>query len=84
MSVRQRGWMKALIRFVQLLTELERYPDIKWSRGIPSEMVPYLKGESSSKRPLMATATRLSKLGDEQYGKAATGLVHPSRDRYGA
>ena len=72
---RQTAWMdEGINSFVQLLTELERYPDIKWSRGIPSEMVPYLKGESSSKRPLMATADQVIKLGDEQYGKAATGL----------
>ena len=72
---RQTAWMdEGINSFVQLLTELERYPDIKWSRGIPSEMVPYLKGESSSKRPLMATADQVIKLGDEQYGKAATAL----------
>ena len=72
---RQTAWMdEGINSFVQLLTERERYPDIKWSRGIPSEMVPYLKGESSAKRPLMATADQVIKLGDEQYGKAATGL----------
>ncbi len=72
---RQTAWMdEGINSFVQLLTELERYPDIKWTRGIPSEMVPYLKGESSAKRPLMTTADQVIKLGDEQYGKAATGL----------
>ena len=72
---RQTAWMdEGINSFVQLLTQVERYPDIKWSRGIPSEMVPYLKGESSSKRPLMTTADQVVKLGDEQYGKAATAL----------
>ncbi|HEX6224298.1 MAG TPA: M1 family metallopeptidase [Chryseolinea sp.] len=72
---RQTAWMdEGINSFVQLLTELERYPDIKWTRGIPSEMVPYLKGESSAKRPLMTTADQVVSLGNEQYGKAATGL----------
>jgi hypothetical protein len=72
---RQTAWMdEGINSFVQLLTELERYPDIKWTRGIPSEMVPYLRGESSSKRPLMTTADQVISLGNEQYGKAATGL----------
>ena len=72
---RQTAWMdEGINSFVQLLTERERYPDIKWTRGIPSEMVSYMKGESSSKRPLMTTADQVISLGDEQYGKAATGL----------
>ena len=72
---RQTAWMdEGINSFVQLLTELERYPDIKWTRGIPAEMVPYLRGESSSKRPLMTTADQVIALGSEQYGKAATGL----------
>ncbi len=72
---RQTAWMdEGINTFVQLLTERERYPDIKWTRGIPSEMVSYMKGESSSKRPLMTTADQVISLGNEQYGKAATGL----------
>jgi hypothetical protein len=72
---RQTTWMdEGINSFVQLLTELEHYPDIKWTRGIPSEMVPYLKGEKSSMRPLMTNAEQVIILGDEQYGKAATGL----------
>ena len=72
---RQTAWMdEGINSFVQLLTEMERYPDIKWTRGKPAEMVPYLKGERSTKRPLMTTADQVIILGDEQYGKAATGL----------
>jgi hypothetical protein len=72
---RQNTWMdEGINSFVQLMTQLERYPEIKWTRGIPSEMVPYLKGERSSKRPLMTNAEQVVILGDEQYGKAATGL----------
>ena len=73
---RQTTWMdEGINSFVQLLTEKERYPDIKWTRGVPSEMVPYLKGEKSTKRPLMTNAEQVIILGDEQYGKAATGLT---------
>ena len=73
---RQTTWMdEGINSFVQLLTEQERYPDIKWTRGVPSEMVPYLKGDKTSKRPLMTNAEQVIILGDEQYGKAATGLT---------
>jgi hypothetical protein len=72
---RQTTWMdEGLNSFVQLLTEQERYPDLNWTRGKPSEMVPYLKGSKESMRPLMTNAEQVLKLGDEQYGKAATGL----------
>jgi hypothetical protein len=72
---RQTTWMdEGVNSFVQLLTEQERYPDVNWTRGKPSEMVPYLKGDKNSMRPLMTNAEQVVKLGDEQYGKAATGL----------
>ncbi|HKZ37314.1 MAG TPA: M1 family metallopeptidase [Chryseolinea sp.] len=72
---RQTTWMdEGINSFVQLLTEQERYPDLKWTRGKPNEMVPYLKGDKATKRPLMTNAEQVIILGDEQYGKAATGL----------
>jgi hypothetical protein len=72
---RQTTWMdEGINSFVQLLTEQERYPDLKWTRGKPSEMVPYLKGDKASMRPLMTNAEQVIILGNEQYGKAATGL----------
>lgn len=72
---RQSTWMdEGINSFVQLLTELERYPDLKWTRGKPSEMVPYLKGDPSKMRPLMTNSEQVIIFGDEQYGKAATGL----------
>jgi hypothetical protein len=60
--------------FVQLLTEQERYPDVNWTRGKPAEMVPYLKGDKTKMRPLMTNSEQVIAFGDEQYGKAATGL----------
>jgi hypothetical protein len=72
---RQTTWMdEGINSFVQLLTEQERYPDLNWTRGKPNEMVPYLKGDKATKRPLMTNAEQVIILGDEQYGKAATGL----------
>jgi hypothetical protein len=72
---RQSTWMdEGINSFVQLMTELERYPDLKWTRGKPSEMVPYLKGDKSKMRPLMTNSEQVIVFGDEQYGKAATGL----------
>ncbi len=72
---RQTTWMdEGINSFVQLLTQEERYPDLKWTRGKPIEMVPYLRGGEATKRPLMTNAEQVIILGDEQYGKAATGL----------
>jgi len=72
---RQSTWMdEGINSFVQLMTELEHYPDIKWSRGIPGELVPYLKGDPGKKRPLMTNSEQVIEFGNEQYGKAATGL----------
>jgi len=72
---RQSTWMdEGINSFVQLLTELEHYPDIKWTRGIPSELIPYLKGDPGKMRPLMTNSEQVIEFGNEQYGKAATGL----------
>jgi hypothetical protein len=72
---RQTPWMdEGVNSFVQLVTELERYPDIKWTRGIPVELIPYMKGDKTTQRPLMTNSEQIIKLGPEQYGKAATAL----------
>ena len=72
---RQTPWMdEGINSFVQLVTELERYPEIKWTRGIPAELVPYMKGDKTTMRPLMTNSEQIIKLGPEQYGKAATAL----------
>lgn len=72
---RQTTWMdEGINSFVQLLTELERYPDIKWDRGKPSGLIPYLKGEQRKMRPLMTNSEQVIEFGPEQYTKAATGL----------
>ncbi len=72
---RQTTWMdEGIDTFVQLMTELERYPDIKWSRGTPAGLAPYLKGEKRKQRPLMTNGDQVIEFGNEQYAKAATGL----------
>jgi hypothetical protein len=72
---RQTPWMdEGINSFVQLITELERYPDIDWSRGKPSSVVNYMKGDESLMRPLMTNSEQVVQLGAEQYTKAATAL----------
>lgn len=72
---RQTTWMdEGLNSFIQLVTELERYPDIPWTRGIPAELVPYMKGDKSFQRPLMTNSEQIISFGAEQYAKAATAL----------
>jgi hypothetical protein len=72
---RQTPWMdEGINSFVQLLTELERYPEIEWSRGKPYSIVNYMKGDESLMRPLMTNSEQVIQLGSEQYAKAATAL----------
>lgn len=72
---RQTPWMdEGVNSFVQLLTELERYPDIEWTRGKPSSVVNYMKGDHALMRPLMTNSEQIVQLGAEQYTKAATAL----------
>ncbi len=72
---RQSTWMdEGLNSFVQLITELERYPDINWTRGKPADIVGYMKGDKSLMRPLMTNSEQVIYFGPEQYAKAATGL----------
>jgi hypothetical protein len=72
---RQTTWMdEGINSFVELMTELERYPDIKWTRGKPSTIVNYMKGDKSLMRPLMTNSEQVIYFGPEQYAKAATGL----------
>jgi hypothetical protein len=72
---RQTTWMdEGVNSFVQLLTELERYPNLDWSRGRPAGLVPYMKGDKSLMRPLMTNSEQVIQFGPEQYAKAATAL----------
>jgi hypothetical protein len=72
---RQTTWMdEGINSFVQLMTELERYPEIDWSRGKPASMVNYFKGDQNAMRPLMTNSEQIIQFGAEQYSKAACAL----------
>jgi hypothetical protein len=72
---RQWTWMdEGINSFVELTTGLERYPGENWTRGIPSALSTYTKGDKNLFRPLMVNAETVVKLGAEQYQKAATAL----------
>ncbi|HEY3404552.1 MAG TPA: M1 family metallopeptidase [Ohtaekwangia sp.] len=72
---RQTAWMdEGVNSFVELLTELERYPDIDWSSDKPAGLVPYMKGDPSKKRTLMTNPEQVIQLGPEQYSKVAVSL----------
>jgi hypothetical protein len=72
---RQTTWMdEGVNSFVQLMTELERYPEIDWSRGKPGSMVNYFKGDKNLMRPLMTNSEQVIQFGSEQYAKASTAL----------
>jgi hypothetical protein len=72
---RQWTWMdEGINSFVQLITQLERYPNINWTRGKPEHLVGYMKGDKSLQRPLMTNSEQVIQFGAEQYQKAATAL----------
>jgi hypothetical protein len=61
---RQTTWMdEGVDSFVQLLTELERYPQLDWSRGRPAGIVPYMKGDKEMMRPLMTSGEQVVQSG---------------------
>ncbi len=72
---RESTWMdEGVNSFVQHLTQMEHYPEKPASRGPASLIVPYMKGDKSSMRPLMTSGENVVQIGSEQYGKAATAL----------
>jgi hypothetical protein len=72
---RQTTWMdEGVNTFVQLVTEIERYPDVDFDRGKPAALVPYMKGSQATMRPLMVNSEQVIQFGNEQYAKAGTGL----------
>jgi hypothetical protein len=72
---RQTTWMdEGINSFVQYLTERERYPDLEAGRGGAKGIIPYMKSDQSTMRPLMTSGENVVRIGEEQYGKAATAL----------
>jgi hypothetical protein len=72
---RQSTWMdEGINSFVQYLTERERYPAKPATRGDAKYATAYMKSDQSTMRPLMTSGENVVRIGDEQYGKAATAL----------
>jgi hypothetical protein len=72
---RESTWMdEGINSFVQHLTERERYPEKPPGRGDAKNLVAYMKSDETTMRPLMTGGENVVRIGDEQYGKAATAL----------
>ncbi|MFD1096716.1 M1 family metallopeptidase [Salegentibacter chungangensis] len=82
---RQWGWMdEGINTFTQYLAEQEfgkQYPDAiapldqyPSRRGIPSKIVPYMKGDQNFIAPIMSNPEQVHQLGNNAYGKPATAL----------
>jgi hypothetical protein len=72
---RQWTWMdEGLNTFVQYLTQREHYPDMPQRRGPAAGIVPYMKGDKTTQRPLMVNSEQVIQFGSEQYAKCATAL----------
>jgi hypothetical protein len=82
---RQWGWMdEGLNTFTQFLAEqkfAEEYPEAiapldeyPSRRGIPSKIIPYMKGDQSFIAPIMSNPEEVHQLGNNAYGKPATAL----------
>jgi hypothetical protein len=72
---RQWTWMdEGLNTFVQYLTQREHYPTMPQRRGPAAGIVPYMKGDKTTQRPLMVNSEQVIQFGSEQYAKCATAL----------
>lgn len=72
---RETTWMdEGVNSFVQYLTQVENYQDMPKRRGHAQGIVPYMKGDKSTMRPLMTSGEQVVQIGNEQYNKAATAL----------
>ena len=72
---REMTWMdEGVNSFVQHLTQVEHYKDFPHRRGPAVNLVPYMKGDRSTMRPLMTGSDNVIQFGAEQYGKGATAL----------
>ncbi|MDT0646143.1 M1 family metallopeptidase [Zunongwangia sp. F260] len=82
---RQWGWMdEGLNTFTQFLAEqkfAEEYPEAiapldeyPSRRGIPSKIIPYMKGNQQFIAPIMSNPEEVHQLGNNAYGKPATAL----------
>ncbi|RAV28617.1 M1 family metallopeptidase [Sinomicrobium soli] len=72
---RQWGWMdEGLNSFLQFLTEQAFEDNYPSRRGNPSGIVDYMKGDQDFIAPIMSNPENVYQLGNNAYGKVATGL----------
>jgi hypothetical protein len=72
---RQWAWMdEGINSFIQYRTQVECYENFPHRRGPADKLVPYMKGDKSTQRPLMTNPEQVIQLGSEQYAKCATAL----------
>ena len=75
---RQWSWMdEGLNTFLEKETIQARYPELDYTWGTPKSVVPFMKGDKSQMRPIMATADNLreSERGMNAYGKPSAALT---------
>jgi hypothetical protein len=70
-------WMdEGLNTFLEAETIRERYPELNYTTATPKSMIPFMKGDRSEMRPIMATADNQGRNhGPNGYTKPGTGLT---------
>ncbi|MFD0762669.1 M1 family metallopeptidase, partial [Lutibacter aestuarii] len=72
---RQWTWMdEGLNSFVQMLAQIDYEKEYPLSRGLPKNIVPYMKGDQSKLAPIMTQGDHVHNFGANAYAKPATGL----------
>jgi hypothetical protein len=72
---RQWTWMdEGLNSFVQMLAEMDYEKDYPLSRGLPKNIVGYMKGDHSKLTPIMTQGDHLFEFSNNAYAKPAAGL----------
>lgn len=68
------GTDEGLNTFLQTRTEMERYP---YHHLVPKDIVPYMKGDKSTMRPVMTTSDneQLNTFGSNYYDKPTVALT---------
>ncbi len=75
---RQWSWMdEGLNTFLEKETMRTRYPDLHGDRGTPQGIIPFMKGDKSQMRPIMATSDNIrpNEFGPNAYTKPSAALT---------
>lgn len=73
---RQWMWMdEGINTFLEHMTLKEHYPDFNLTWGTPKGVIPYMKGDPESMRPIMTNPEQVLQGGYNGYGKPSAGLV---------